>query len=105
MKTKQVNDVAPASAPQQNNLYLSVRTFNPEGKDIGFRIVDLYHFGTRKWMQDHLWWALHHGNLTEINVATPPEIDQYLADAKLALAEKFGQSPQTAAEEPQDKAA
>ena len=60
-------------ANQASNLFFSVKTFDAQGKDIGFRVVDLYHFGTRKWLQDHLWWALHHHNLVEINEATPEE--------------------------------
>jgi len=78
------------------NLYISVMTFNPEGRDIGERIVDMHHFGTRKWLQDHLWWATHNGHATEINVATPAQVDEYLANGVKALAEKFN----TAAAEP-----
>jgi hypothetical protein len=86
-----VQPVATQAPPanQASNLFFSVKTFDPQGKDIGFRVVDLYHFGTRKWLQDHLWWALHHHNLVEINEATPEETDAYLVAAKAALAEKF----------------
>lgn len=74
---------------QANNLFISVATFDAEGKTVGGRIVDMHHFGTRKWLEKHLWWSTHHGYLCEINIATQVEIDTYLAEAKIALAEKF----------------
>lgn len=77
------------STPQANNLYMSVDTFDNAGKTIGDRIVDLYHFGTRKWLQDHTWWAMHNGHTVEINPANNDQIAAYLATGKLALAEKF----------------
>lgn len=73
----------------QRNLYISVKTFDFEGKTVGERIVDMYHFGTRNWLQNHLWWAAHNNNCVETNVATDAEIADYLASGKAALAEKF----------------
>jgi hypothetical protein len=82
--------------PQQNNLFISVKTFDPEGRTIGERIVDMYHFGTRTWLQNHHWWAMHNGNCVETNVATQTEVDAYLAKGTAALAEKFnGKSTET----------
>lgn len=93
MTTKQVKTIAPAPAPantnQSNNLYISVKTFDVEGRTIGERIVDMYHFGTRNWLQNHHWWAMHNGNCVETNIASPEEIESYLASAKVALAERF----------------
>lgn len=78
------------NSPQ--NLFISVKTFDPEGKTVGERIVDMCHYGTRKWLSDHLWWATHNGNCTEIDLAKPAEIDAYLAKGKEALAAKFNHS-------------
>lgn len=100
VKTAAVASLAMAanSTPQANNLYMSVDTFDVAGKTIGDRIVDLYHFGTRKWLQDHTWWAMHNGHTVEINPANNDQIDAYLAAGKLALAEKFNGKPLTAAQ-------
>lgn len=90
------SNAAPPAAPapeatngNPQNLYISVSSFNAEGRTIGERIVDMHHFGTRKWLQDHLWWATHNGHSVEINVATAEQIDNYLAAGKAALAERF----------------
>lgn len=83
------------STPQQN-LYMNVETFDAQGHTIGSRIVDLYHFGTRNWLQSHMWWAMHNGHCVEVNVATPTQIDEYLASAKQALAEKFNSTAKAA---------
>lgn len=97
--TTQAQPEAPAvTATNGNpqNLYISVFTFNTEGKTIGERIVDMHHFGTRKWLQDHLWWSTHNGHATEINVASPEQIDGYLTSGKQALAAKFNTDPVSA---------
>lgn len=88
--TKQVKAAATAantSTPQ--NLFISVKTFDPEGKTVGERIVDMCHYGTRNWLSNHLWWATHNGNCTEIDIAKPAEIAAYLEAGKEALASKF----------------
>lgn len=73
-----------------NNVYIKVITFDPEGKEVGFRLVDMYHYGTRDWLQKHLWWALvHHGYCVETNIAEPKEVDEYLARAEQALQQKY----------------
>lgn len=77
------------SNTQANNLYMSVKTFDEQGKTVGERIVDLYHFGTRKWLQDHLWWAMHNSNCVEVNVANSDEIAGYVQKNAEALAAKF----------------
>jgi hypothetical protein len=79
--------------PQQNNLFISVKTFDPQGRTVGERVVDMYHFGTRNWLQNHHWWAMHNGNCVETNVASAKEVDEYLASAKVALAAKFNGAP------------
>ena len=85
--------VAPADTKSPSNLFISVKTFeNVEGRSIGDRIVDMYHFGTRSWLQNHVWWAMHNGHSVEQNLATPDEIDTYLAAGKAALAEKFNKT-------------
>ena len=89
---------APQAPANRNNLYISVKTFDSEGKVVGERIVDLYHFGTRNWLQNHHWWAMHNGHCVETNTATPDEIEAFLVSAKQALAEKFnGAGPEAKA--------
>lgn len=79
--------VAQNSTPQ--NLFVSVRTFDAQGKTIGERIVDMCHYGTRDWLSKHLWWSTHNGHCVEIDLAKPEDIDAYLEAGKVALAEKF----------------
>lgn len=74
---------------RNRNLFIRVDTFNTEGRDVGNRIVDLYHFGTRNWLQNHHWWAMHNGHTVETKTADPAEVDAYLSEQKLALAAKF----------------
>lgn len=78
-----MTDKTPAS------LYVSVKTFNPEGRTVGERIVDLYHFGTRNWLQNHHWWAMHNGHCVEVTVATDAEVAAYVESQKASLAAKF----------------
>jgi hypothetical protein len=85
-----LKDAAEMNGNPQHNLFFSVKTFeSKEGKTIGERIVDLFHYGTRKWLQDHIWWAMHNSHEVEVKVATEDEIASYLASGKAALAEKF----------------
>lgn len=95
--SKQVKaaSAAPLTAPavngnSRNNLYMSVDTFDTTGRTIGARIVDLYHFGTRGWLQQHFWWAMHNGHTVEVNVATDEQIATYIAAGTTKLAEKYG---------------
>lgn len=83
---------APETQAGPSNLFISVKTFDVEGKTVGERIVDMYHFGTRNWLQNHHWWAMHNGHCVETNVATPTEIENYLSASKVALAAKFNKA-------------
>lgn len=78
-----------AAAPQNRNLFVTVNTYNQDGKQIGTRVVDMYHYGTRNWLQNHHWWAMHNGHTVETMVANDAEVDEYLENAKKALAQKF----------------
>lgn len=94
MTTKQVKkaiavEAVVASTSISQNLFISVRTFDVEGKPVGERIVDMCHYGTRDWLSKHLWWATHHGYCTEVNIATPEESADYVAKGREALAAKF----------------
>lgn len=97
---KQV-ETTTSPATKASNLYFVVETLDAEGKPIGSRIVDMYHFGTRDWLYDsHLWWAMHNPDKVDrvvVRNATPEEIGAYLDKAKLALAEKFNKIPAKAA--------
>ena len=80
------------SEQSAKHLHIVVSTFDPTGKPAGERIVDLYHPGTRTWLQNHQWWAMHHNHSVETSVATQKEVDQYLAYKSKALAEKFNKA-------------
>ena len=80
--------------PAQRSLYVVVDTFNYGGEQIGTRVVDMYHFGTRNWLQNHHWWAMHNGHLVETRNATEDEITEYLEFQRQALAEKFNNAQQ-----------
>jgi hypothetical protein len=75
-------------------LYIVVDTFDYGGERIGTRIVDMYHFGTRNWLQNHQWWAMHNGHTVETKNATNDEISEYLESQRTALAEKYNPGPQ-----------
>ncbi len=82
-----------AAAEQPKNLYVSVKTFCNEGKTVGERIVDLFHYGTAAWLQKHTWWAMHQGHTVEQTVATDEEIGSYLFTQSQALQAKFAKEP------------
>ena len=68
--------------PQQSRaLYVSVNTYDPSGNQIGSRVVDMYHYGTRSWLANHTWWAMHNGHTVEQMLADESEIDAYLEKA------------------------
>lgn len=79
-------------------LFVSIKTFNAEGRTIGERIVDMYHYGTRSWLQNHHWWAMHNGHCVETTVATEAEVADYIESSKAALAAKFNGAPDTTPE-------
>jgi len=87
---KQVQEVSIPT--HQQNMFLFVETFDEQGRPIGERIVDMYHFGTNKWIAKHLYWAVHNKASVEMTPAKPEKIEQYLASAKMALAEKFNKA-------------
>ena len=100
-KTK-VDTVAPAAAVQNNttpnSLYFTVTTFSADdGKPIGYRLVDQYHFGTRNWLMKHLWWAMINKHEVAVQVATDDEVAEYLAKAAKELQDKYSTDEQQAA--------
>lgn len=82
------------SQNQQKNLYVKVITYDQEGKTIGERIVDMYHYGTRNWLQNHIWWAMHNSHEIEQKCADPQDVKEYVANAAKELAAKFQDAPQ-----------
>lgn len=78
-------------------LYIKVETYDGAGKQIGERVVDMYHFGTRNWLQTHQWWAMHNSHTIELRPADDGEVQAYLDEAKLKLAEKFNREHQPVA--------
>lgn len=81
--------LAHSSNDQQRNLYVKVLTYNKEGQTIGERIVDMYHYGTRNWLQSHIWWAMHNGHEIEQKCADDDDVAAYVAQAAKELAAKF----------------
>lgn len=86
----QVQEAGSCATSQQNrNLFVVVNTYGQDGKQVGTRVVDMYHYGTRNWLQNHHWWAMHNGCTVETMVANDAEVAEYLENAKKALAVKF----------------
>lgn len=79
---------------KSRHLFIKVQTFNLEGREIGTRIVDMYHFGTRNWLANHGWWAMHNCHQIEQKIAEDDEVAEYLAVQKQALADKFNTEKQ-----------
>jgi len=73
----------------QKSLYVTVNTYDAKGKQIGTRIVDMYHYGTRNWMQNHLWWAMHNSCIVESLLATDDEVADYVKAGQTELAGKY----------------
>lgn len=97
-QAKVVVEQAPAAnqSPQTKHLFIRVNAFNAEGREVGTRIVDLYHFGTRAWLQKHTWWAMHHGHVIEQQPATEDEIAAYIQAQRDALAAKYNPQAEAA---------
>jgi len=83
------NTPATTAEGQPNQLFASVDTYNIKGDRIGHRVVDMYHYGTRNWLQNHMWWAMHNGHGVETQIATDDEVKEYITEQAGALAAKF----------------
>lgn len=86
--SKKVEEQA-APVGRLTNLYMTINTVDVNGKPVGYRIVDLYHYGTRNWLMNHQWWAMHQGHLVEVQPASAEEINSYLAQKAKELQDKF----------------
>jgi hypothetical protein len=96
MSNKQVQAATQSEVAQQSqskNLYVTVTTYDAKGKETGVRVVDMYHYGTRNWLQNHCWWAMHNSQQVEITISTDAEVDDYLARQTQALQDKFSKEP------------
>lgn len=84
----------PAQQPQaqSNHLYVKVTTYNTEGREVGTRVVDMYHYGTRNWLQGHMWWAMHHSNTVECLIADDGDVADYVKEQELKLLDKFAKT-------------
>lgn len=76
---------------QDKRLFVKVTTtdLTKKGLIIGERIVDMYHMGTKNWLQNHMWWAMHNGHLVESEVASEDDVKSYIDDNRAKLAAKF----------------
>jgi hypothetical protein len=97
---KQVKDVvvveqnAPVTASQtpQKNLYITVNTYDQKGDKVATRVVDMYHYGTTNWLQNHTWWAMHNSHMIGTMTSSEDEINDYLDGIKAQLANKFNKA-------------
>lgn len=77
----------------RKQLMVTVRTYDKDQAQIGHRIVDMYHKGTPTWIQSHMMWAAHNGNIIDIEVTTDAE----LAEVQMELEEAEQMAEQSAA--------
>lgn len=82
---------------QTKFLFFKVNTTDSTGASLGDRIVDIYHYGTHNWMQDHMWWAVHKGHVVTVTTATEAEVKAHTDAQIAALAAKFAKPAQVAA--------
>lgn len=102
MTTKQVKvavsqaPVATTNSTPPDNIFISVLTFDKEGRPVGERLVDMCHHGTEFWLyRKHLWWAMQHGYEVEIKPASAKEVDDYLIAGRQSLADRFNSGTTT----------
>ena len=56
--------------PVAKSLHVVVTTYDSAGNEIGTRTVDMYHYGTKTWLINHTWWAMHNGHTVSQQLAT-----------------------------------
>jgi hypothetical protein len=86
MNTNNNQSTNPSS---DRSLFVSVETFDNDNKSIGSRVVDMYHYGTRNWLQNHTWWAMHNSCVVETRPATEEEAKAYVEAATASLVNKY----------------
>lgn len=79
----------PETKTTERSLFIKVDTIDADNQVIGERIVDMYHVGTRNWLLSHNWWAMHNAHIIETRVATPVEVEAYIAAKNQELVAKF----------------
>jgi hypothetical protein len=72
----------------RKSLMVTVRTYNSKNEQIGHRIVDMYHKGTPTWIQSHMMWAAHNGNIIDIETTSEEELAEVQQMAEQAAAMK-----------------
>jgi len=87
--TTQTATTTTADNERGKHLYMTISTIDMNGKQVGFRLVDLYHYGTQAWLAKHHWWAMHEGHLVETCRATQIEVEEFLALEAKKLQDKF----------------
>lgn len=65
--------------PLGKSLHVNVDTFDKAGAQIGTRMVDMYHYGTRQWLANHTWWAMHNGHTVKQSLAQVAQEPEQLA--------------------------
>lgn len=78
---------------QRRSVYMTVKSYDTDNKSIGFRVVDLNHFGTSRWLQKHTWWAIFNHVTVEMSEASPEEVGAYLFEQEKALQAKYSKEP------------
>ncbi len=74
---------------ERSRLDQVVRSFNSDGDETAYRIVDLYHPGTSKWLHKHLTWATHKGFETVVSTPTEEEVSAYVNASIERLRQQF----------------
>lgn len=96
------SEPTPGNNPQNiKTRYVKVLNYEKgTGKTLGERIVDMFHIGTRNFIQNNLWWATSNGHDTEIVMVGDEEVGAYMAKRRLDLVDKFGGPKTNKAAEP-----
>lgn len=78
-----------AVAAKNATTYSKVHTYDVAGNIVDERVIDLSVTGARRWLMNHHWWALNHGNMVGLTLATKDEHDRYQLER---LAQKFNKA-------------
>lgn len=71
------------------NLFMSITSVDVGDNVVGYKIIDLYHYGTRSWLANHQWWAMHNNVSVEVRVATDEEVQEFMAKKAKQLQDHY----------------
>lgn len=70
--------VAPPEDTKGQALYVVVNTYGQDDSQLGSRVVDMYHYGTRNWLINHTWWAMHNGHRVVQALANDEQVVEFI---------------------------